>query len=119
VWERIHQVPDQELWELHFLLKTKLFSFIRERTRQRWIEGGMAPGQMIGFGSLLDPEALTLGFARRFATYKRAGLILHDMDRLKRIVTNPWRPVQIIFAGKAHPADEPGKFLLQQIFQAC
>ena len=73
--------------------------------------------QVVGAGTLLDPDALTIGFARRFATYKRADLIFRDLDRLRRLLTNPWRPVQIIFAGKAHPADNPGKEVLQSVYQ--
>jgi starch phosphorylase len=70
-------------------------------------------------GALLDPSVLTIGFARRFATYKRANLILRDLQRLKRILNDRWRPIQIIFAGKAHPADDPGKMILQEIFNTC
>ena len=72
---------------------------------------------MVGAGTLLDPTALTIGFARRFATYKRANLIFRDLDRLRRLLVDPWRPVQIIFAGKAHPADNPGKEVLQSVYQ--
>jgi starch phosphorylase len=97
-------------------LKRKLMSFIRERARWQWIRGEVRPEQVLAAGTLLDPEALTIGFARRFATYKRADLIFHDLPRLKRILQDPWRPVQIIFAGKAHPADEPGQHLIQQVY---
>jgi starch phosphorylase len=119
VWEKVLHLSDEELWAIHCRLKRKLLSFVRSRAQRKWAEGGVtSPSQMVALGTLLDPEALTIGFARRFATYKRATLVLHDQERLKRILKNPWRPVQIIFAGKAHPADEPGKFLLQQIVQA-
>ena len=119
IWERVFEIPDEKLWETHLLLKRKLLNFIRKRARRRWLEQSVSSGQMVGFGVLLNPEALTIGFARRFATYKRATLILSDRERLKRILRDPWKPVQIIFAGKAHPDDEPGKAQLQQIFEAC
>jgi starch phosphorylase len=120
IWEKILYIPDEELWMIHCRLKRKLLHFMGARTRIKWAGGGVTtPNQMVALGTLLDPDALTIGFARRFATYKRATLILQDVQRLQRILKNPWRPVQIIFAGKAHPADEPGKFLLQQIFQAA
>lgn len=119
IWERVVDVPNEELWEAHLLLKDKLIAFVRERTRRRWMEDGLSPGQLVGMGTLLSPDALTIGFARRFATYKRALLVLQDMDRLTTILHNLHRPVQIIFSGKAHPADEPGKFLIQQVYEAC
>jgi glycogen phosphorylase len=118
-WQQIFDFPDEELWAIHLEHKKKLINFIRERVRSRWMESGLSPGQLAALGSLLAPDVLTLGFARRFATYKRAGLLLFDRERLERILMNPYRPVQIIFSGKAHPADEPGKFVMQQVFQAC
>ncbi len=119
VWQRVLQIPDEELWLAHQNRKVRLINFMRNRARQRWMTDGTSAGQLVSFGTLLNPEALTIGFARRFATYKRATLILRDLDRLRRLVTNPWRPVQIIFSGKPHPADEPGKYLLRQVFEAC
>lgn len=119
IWERALEIPDEKMWETHLLLKLKLLSFVRERVRRHWVEEGVSAAQLLAFGGLLNPEALTLGFARRFATYKRATLILSDPERLKRILHNPWKPVQIIFAGKAHPRDEPGQKQLKQIFEAC
>jgi starch phosphorylase len=120
LWEKILHIPDKDLWDTHDKLKRKLLSFVRSRARMRWAKNGVAsPNQMVALGTLLDPEVLTIGFARRFATYKRSTLLLRDMDRLKKLLRNPWRPVQVIFSGKAHPADEPGKFALQQIFQAA
>jgi len=116
LWERILDVPDEELWAAHLHLKRKLMSLIRERARQRRIEGLMNPEQVLCAGTFLDPDALIIGFARRFATYKRASLIFHDLERLKRLLHDRYRPVQFIFAGKAHPADEGGKRLLQQIY---
>jgi len=115
LWVRIADIPDVELWDARQHLKRKLTSFIRERARGRRINGAMDPEQVLTAGTFLDPEALTIGFARRFATYKRATLLFRDEERLKALLHDPYRPVQIIFAGKAHPADDPGKHLIQQI----
>ncbi|MCX7608631.1 MAG: alpha-glucan family phosphorylase [Anaerolineales bacterium] len=117
LWTRIEQIPDQALWEVRLHLKRKLVFYALERTRQRWMKGGYHPVQAIASGAMLDPYVLTIGFARRFATYKRANLVFHDLDRLLKIINRPNRPVQIIFAGKAHPADEPGKLLIQEVYR--
>ncbi len=119
VWELIEDIPDDELWRTHYWLKIKLIDAIRERSRQRWAKDRVSASIVLGAGTLLDPSILTIGFARRFATYKRADLIFHDMQRLKNLVYDRWRPIQIIFAGKAHPADDPGKRILQRIFNAA
>ncbi len=119
IWELIDDIPDEELWRTHFWLKNKLVNVIRERMRKRWIEDRISPSISIAEGAMLDPTVLTIGFARRFATYKRANLIFHDRQRLKKILNDPWHPVQIIFAGKAHPADMPGKGILQEVFNAA
>lgn len=116
IWQRLAEVPDGEMWEVHLALKRKLMSFLRERVRRRWVSGSNDPTQVLTSGTLLDPEALTIGFARRFATYKRATLIFRDLQRLQNILLDIHRPVQIVFAGKAHPADEPGKSLIQHIY---
>jgi starch phosphorylase len=116
LWERILEASDEELWAVHQHLKRKLLYFIRERARVHWTEDRLEPVQVIAAGTLLDPEALTIGFARRFTAYKRATLLFRDLDRLKRILCDRWRPVQIIFAGKAHPADEIGKRFIHQIY---
>ncbi len=116
IWERITDIPAKELWETHAQLKYKLMYFLRSRTRVNWVEGNYDPTQILTSGTLLDPEALTIGFARRFATYKRATLIFHDVERLRNLLLNTHRPVQIVFAGKAHPADDPGKALIQEIY---
>jgi len=115
-WGLIDDIPDRELWEAHYWLKIKLLNFIRSQMNRRWMEDKVNPVNVIAGGALLDPTALTIGFARRFAPYKRASLIFHDLDRLKKILNNRWKPVQIIFAGKAHPADDEGKRILQRIF---
>ncbi|MGE0822517.1 MAG: alpha-glucan family phosphorylase [Candidatus Binatia bacterium] len=116
VWLRIHDIPDEELWWTRLRLKYKLMHFIRERARLLWKEEHRDPVQVLASGALLDPEALTIGFARRFATYKRATLLLQNLARLQKLLQDRWKPVQIIFAGKAHPADEPGKHLIHQVY---
>jgi starch phosphorylase len=116
LWERILEVPDAELWNAHVHLKGKLMTFMRERARRQRIKGSITPEQVLCAGTLLDPDALTIGFARRFATYKRATLLFHNLERLKRLLLDRYQPVQFVFAGKAHPADDGGKQLLQQIY---
>lgn len=118
VWSQMENIPDGELWAVRQHLKRKLILYINDRARQRWQNGQVHPAQALASGVFLEPYSLTIGFARRFATYKRGSLILRDYDRLMRLVTNPDMPVQIIFAGKAHPADEPGKLLIQQVYRA-
>ncbi|GJM39951.1 MAG: alpha-1,4 glucan phosphorylase [Ardenticatenaceae bacterium] len=115
-WQRLAEAPDKELWLVHLALKRKLMGYFRERVRRRWVNGSNDPTQVLTSGTLLDPEALTFGFARRFATYKRATLIFRDLERLQNMLLDIHRPVQIVFAGKAHPADEPGKSLIQHIY---
>ena len=119
IWELVDDIPDEELWHTHYWLKVKLINFIRERVRKHWIKDRVSPSIVLAEGVMHDPSILTLGFARRFATYKRANLLFYDRSRLKNILNNPWHPVQIIFAGKAHPADMPGKRVLQEIFNAA
>lgn len=118
VWAHVGEIPDAELWHTHRGLKARLIARLRNRARRRWKEQGDSTRAMAA-GALLDPDALTLGFARRFTTYKRAALLLHDPERLQRILTDERRPVQIIFAGKAHPADEPAKRVLQEVYRAA
>jgi starch phosphorylase len=117
IWERVDDIPDRELWGIRRHLKRRLVAYMRERARYQWQRGLVHPIQVIASGVLLDPYALTIGFARRFATYKRADLILRDPERLQAILCDRERPVQVIFAGKAHPADEPGKRLIQKVYQ--
>lgn len=116
IWEKMANVPDEVLWDLHMIMKGKLISFITDNARRRWLTGNTDPAQILTGGTLLDPNALTIGFARRFATYKRATLIFRDIERLRRIMLNTHRPVQFVFAGKAHPADDPGKSMIQQVY---
>ncbi len=114
-WEKIEKVDDGELWETHLALKAQLLDFARRRAREQAERRSEAPESLKKLDKLLSPDALTIGFARRFATYKRANLILADIQRLASMVNDPKRPVQFLFAGKAHPHDEPGKTVLQQI----
>jgi starch phosphorylase len=114
-WERIENVDDGELWETHLSLKAQLFAFVRRRAREQAERRDEPPEYLQRLGKILSPDALTIGFARRFATYKRANLVLADLERLASMVNDPKRPVQFLFAGKAHPHDEPGKKVLQQI----
>jgi glycogen phosphorylase len=117
VWDGILQIPDAELWETRQALRTYLFAFIRERARQRWKEEHVTAARVVAAGTLLDPNALTIGFARRFTGYKRSELIFHNPDRLVSILTATRRPVQLVFAGKAHPADETGKHNIQKVYR--
>jgi starch phosphorylase len=116
-WEDIDRIPDVVLWHLHQDLKVTLVARINERARKRWNRDRLSGASVIALGSLLNPEVLTLGFARRFTPYKRPELIFHDMERFKRILTNARYPVQVIFAGKSHPADLEGKYLVQRVFR--
>jgi glycogen phosphorylase len=113
LWKRIFEVPDKVLWDTKAALKRKLVAFARERTRQRHLRLGSPPLVW----PVLDEQAFTIGFARRFATYKRATLLFKDTEHLKAILHRSDRPVQIIFSGKAHPADDPGKLFIQQVYQ--
>jgi len=116
LWERIDDVPGRELWEIHLGLKRKMISYFQELARKRWADDASDPTQVMTSGTFLEPEALTIGFARRFATYKRAMLIFRDVERLRRLALDIHRPVQFVFAGKAHPEDDPGKQLIQNVY---
>ncbi|MCC7116882.1 MAG: alpha-glucan family phosphorylase [Anaerolineales bacterium] len=115
--QKIDAISDEKIWYLHLHLKHKLAFYLRERVRDRWRAGGFHPVQVVSSGVLINPYALTIGFARRFATYKRASLVLADVERLLELINRPNFPVQIIFAGKAHPADDPGKQLIQKVYR--
>ena len=117
LWQKLNDLPDDELWQARKAQKERLARFCRSRWQRQFARHGGAPSELQDVGRLLDPDALVIGFARRFATYKRAGLFFHDMERLKRILHHAERPVQIIYAGKAHPADRPGQGLVRQIFE--
>jgi len=117
IWEGIESVDDGELWETHLSLKSRLLEFVRRRAVEQSERRGEPAEALQRLNRILSPDALTIGFARRFATYKRANLILADIEKLASMVNDPKRPVQFVFAGKAHPRDEPGKQVLQQIAQ--
>ena len=115
--EGVLRIPDEELWEARQSLRSFLFTFIRERARHQWTTQGIATARIVAAGTLLDRHTLTIGFARRFTSYKRPELIFTDPDRLAAILNAPGRAVQILFAGKAHPADDIGKHHLQRIYR--
>jgi len=115
IWEGIENVDDGELWETHLSLKSRLLEFVRRRAKDQAERRGEQAETLQRLNRVLSPDALTVGFARRFATYKRANLLLADIEKLASMVNDPNRPVQFVFAGKAHPRDEPGKRVLQQI----
>lgn len=116
--ESVMAIPDADVWEAHEAQKRRLIAFARERLLGNLARHGRSPAELREVGSLLDPRVLTLGFARRFATYKRADLIFRDPARLRAILSDRERPVQILFAGKAHPADRPGQELIRRIWEA-
>ncbi len=116
-WEPVYSIPDRDLWDVRETVKTELADFVRKRMSALYHRQGRGPAMVRAAESLLNPKALTLGFARRFATYKRATLMFRDVERLKRILNDPDRPVQIIFSGKSHPADNPGKEFIRQVVQ--
>jgi starch phosphorylase len=116
-WELIDDIPNSELWEVHRRRKRHLVNFVRERARAAAIERRASTTEIRRLSEVLDPHALTIGFARRFATYKRATLLFRDVARLKKILTHSQRPVQVVIAGKAHPKDQPGKTLIREIIQ--
>src|SRR6266702_2376519 len=117
LWKRIIDIPDEELWQTHVQRKEALINYTRRRLRQQHLRLGEGSMQMAEFESMLNADALIIGFARRYATYKRATLIFRNIERISAILNNPERPVQIIFDGKAHPADEPGKALIEQVYR--
>jgi glycogen phosphorylase len=117
IWDLVDDIPVQELWEAHRRRKRYLVSFVRERVVASAVARKASSAEQRRLAEALDPETFTIGFARRFATYKRATLLFRDLERLKRLLTNPERPVQIVIAGKAHPRDLPGKTLIREIVQ--
>ena len=117
VWRRVSRIPDGELWRTHKHGREHLVDYARKRLKEQLCQVGATAKEIAVADEVLDPDILTIGFARRFATYKRGTLLLQDMDRLANILNDPLRPVQIVFAGKAHPADHQGKELIRQIVQ--
>jgi len=119
IWSRINDIDNKKLWNMHYTNKVAMVNFIRERVRQKWSNEGIDPLVAMAEGVMLDPDILTIGFARRMTSYKRPDLILKDLNRLEKIICNNEKPVQIIFAGKAHPSDNPGKKMIQNIFKVA
>ena len=117
LWQRIDRIPDQELWRVHEIRRERLINYARTRLASQVRQRGGTDAEITVAGSVLSPDALTIGFARRFATYKRATLIFRDVERLKRILLNKDMPVQIVIAGKAHPKDQPGKGYIRDVVQ--
>ncbi len=116
-FKKVDSIPDEELWKVHRELKVKMVEFVRTRAKEEWVRHGISYVEIEDeLGELLSPDVLTIGFARRFATYKRAILIFKDIERIKKILNNPDMPLQIVFAGKAHPKDTPGQQFIKQIF---
>ncbi len=115
VWSRVRSIPGEELWRTHERRRERLVAWARRRVRDQRMRRAASQAEIDAAAEVLDPDTLTIGFARRFATYKRATLILRDMDRLRRLLTDPARPVQLIFSGKAHPQDDAGKELIRKI----
>ena len=116
-WRKVQDIPDEELWETHQRQKRRTLEFVRERTRQQWKRTGDTPDKLRTISHMLNPEILTIGFARRFATYKRATLLFNDRERLAKLMNSTEHPVQFVFAGKAHPKDEPGKKFIQDVYK--
>ena len=117
IWDLVDDIPNQELWEAHRRRKRNLVAFVRERVATAAMARKASAAEQRRLSEVLEPDTLTIGFARRFATYKRATLLFRDVERLKRLLTNKERPVQIVIAGKAHPKDLPGKTLIREIVQ--
>ena len=114
-WERVADIPDEELWSVHQTQKQRFLYFLRGRLREQFARHGRTPDELRALDTWFDPDVLTVGFARRFATYKRARLVFSDPERLRTLLSHPDRPLQIVFAGKAHPADRPGQELIRQV----
>lgn len=117
IWSRIYEVDDQEIWNMRQQLKNKFINFVKDDFRETWLKNQGDPSRIVSILDRINPNALLIGFARRFATYKRAHLLFTDLERLSKIVNNPDRPVQFIFAGKAHPADGAGQGLIKRIVE--
>lgn len=117
IWEAIYNVPDEEIWSTRMELKLKLVDYIREQFRETWLRNQGDPSRVLSLLDRINPNALIIGFCRRFATYKRAHLLFTDLDRLSKIVNDPEHPVQFLFSGKAHPADGAGQGLIKKIYE--
>ena len=119
IWRRVDNIPNAELWRTHERRRERLVVFARKRLREQMVRRGSPPSEIARAEEVLDPECFTIGFARRFATYKRGTLIFRNLERLTAIVNNKDQPVQFVFAGKAHPRDHGGKELIAEITHVC
>ena len=117
IWHGIYNCPDEEIWATRMALKNKLFTYIKEQFRETWLKNQGDPSRVVSLLEKMNPNALVIGFCRRFATYKRAHLLFTDLERLAKIVNNPEHPVIFLFAGKAHPADGAGQGLIKRIYE--
>lgn len=116
-WDKVDEIPDERLWEAHIARKERLIKLIKQNITDRFLNNGVGYDKILEIVNSLNPKALTIGFARRFATYKRATLIFKDIERLTQILCDENRPVQLVFAGKAHPADKEGQDLIKMIHE--
>ncbi|MGB4413844.1 MAG: alpha-glucan family phosphorylase [Paludibacter sp.] len=117
IWQKVYDIPDQEIWDTRMFMKKRLVDFIKIRFSESWLKNQGDPSRIVSILETINPNALIIGFGRRFATYKRAHLLFTDLERLERIVNDPARPVQILFTGKAHPADGGGQGLIKRIIE--
>jgi starch phosphorylase len=117
IWQGVYQIPDQVIWDTRMTMKNRLINFIKEQFRENWLKNQGDPSRIVNILEAINPNALIIGFGRRFATYKRAHLLFTDLERLERIVNDPNRPVQFLFTGKAHPADGGGQGLIKRIIE--
>ncbi len=117
IWQAVYQIPDQVIWDTRMFLKNRLVNFIKEQFEDNWFKNQGDPSRIVSILDSINPNALIIGFGRRFATYKRAHLLFTDLERLERIVNNPQKPVQFLFTGKAHPADGGGQNLIKRIVE--
>ncbi|MDR2853765.1 MAG: alpha-glucan family phosphorylase [Prevotellaceae bacterium] len=117
IWEAIYNIPDSEIWDVRMRMKKRLVAFIKEQFQNNWLKNQGDPSRIVSIIETINPDALIIGFGRRFATYKRAHLLFTDLNRLEKIVNNPTRPVQFLFTGKAHPADGGGQGLIKRIIE--
>ncbi|GAB6007590.1 alpha-glucan family phosphorylase [Dysgonomonas reticulitermitis] len=117
IWSKIHSVSDEQIWKLRMAMKKRLINYVREQVKEGWIKNQKAPSAIMSVVDQINPDALLVGFGRRFATYKRAHLLFSDLDRLAKLVNNEKYPIQFLYTGKAHPADGAGQGLIKQIVE--
>lgn len=117
IWEAVYAIPDHVIWDTRMTLKNRLVNFIKDQFEDNWFKNQGDPSRIVSILKAINPNALIIGFGRRFATYKRAHLLFTDLERLEKIVNNPQKPVQFLFTGKAHPADGGGQGLIKRIIE--